>query len=418
MGVNAEMPSDVAVRGTGVGGVDDAGIQSDRHDAFYRLLRRRIVSGAWKRGDRIPNRLDLIREFDTSLATMQKALDRLKEEGFVRPRGRAGTFVQERLPGQYQVALATGLATTLATGGATPGVVSSMWRAMQLEVDRINEGGRWRVRVYAGLNDPRSPELTRLAEDVANDCCAGVFVVGMAARRLQEAGALGRAGQRVLALTGDAAELGLPRVDLLPYLGRALDYAVAHGRQRIGVVNSLLQRTDLEGWEQALATRGLAFDPYRAVNALPTDSGAVRVAVYHMMRQTAEHRPDALLVTDDHMVEPVTAAIRDAGVAAPDDVLVIGHCNYPLPPTHHVPVTFIGFDLAEVLDRVVARIAPNPDGPRGRVTPVTGMTFEARFEHELPDERRRRHKVTPAHLPRIDLTPLRRDYMTASAYGS
>lgn len=398
--------------------MDESSPGLDRHEQFYAALRARILRGEYERGARIPNRLDLIREFDTSLATLQKALDRLKDDGFVRPRGRAGTFVHNRLPGQYQVALATGLTVAGGTSGGEGRPVSSMWRAMQLEVDRINAGGRWRVRVYAGLNDPRSADLKRLGEDLAHHCCAGLFVAGMSAGNLANAGVLQQAGQRVLAMTGDAEALGLPRVDLLPYLGRALDYAVAQGRQRIGVINSLLQHSDLETWEQALTTRGLAFDPYRAVNALPTDSGAVRVAVYHMMRQTDGHRPDALLVTDDHMVEPVTAAIRDAGVAAPDDVLVIGHCNYPLPPTHHVPVTFIGFDLADVLDRVVARLAPNPDGTRGRLTAVTGVSFEARFEHELPPTRRSRHKVTPTHLPRIDLASLQRDYMTASAYGN
>ncbi len=382
----------------------------DPHQRFYESLRARIVNGTWRPGDRIPNRVELRDEFDTSLATMQKALDGLKRDGFVRARGRLGTFVAERLPQQYRVGLAVGprLSSTREA--------SRMIRALEFEAARINEAGPWEVRVYEGVNEPGGKAQRRVLADARHQCLAGLFIVATPLDAMP-LDALREAGLPMIAMTGKAEAHGLPGSVLLPYLDRAVQRIVEARRKRPGIINSTLVSPDLKAWRAELDKHGLPFDAYRAVTALPADGQAVRVAVYHMMQQPKTRRPDALLITDDHMVEPVTKALRDAKVRCPEDVLVIAHCNYPLPPPHHVPVTFIGYDLAEVMDDAVLAMAPTPEAEKRRTLRLKTVHYAAKFGDELPEVRRSQQTVTPAALPAIDVEPAARDYVSASAFG-
>src|SRR5262245_45736692 len=61
-------------------------------------LRRKIVTALLGQGARLPTRFQLLAEYQVSMSTVQGALDRLVEDGFVVPRGRAGTFVSPRPP--------------------------------------------------------------------------------------------------------------------------------------------------------------------------------------------------------------------------------------------------------------------------------------------------------------------------------
>lgn len=56
-------------------------------------VRRRIVEREWRQGQRIPDEADLAVEFDAARSTVNKALQRLADEGLLDRRRRAGTRV-------------------------------------------------------------------------------------------------------------------------------------------------------------------------------------------------------------------------------------------------------------------------------------------------------------------------------------
>src|SRR5690606_36074077 len=68
-------------------------------------LREKIVSGTHRAGERLPSRTALRETYDVSTATIQKALDLLREEMFVVTKDRSGTFVANRTPHQTHYAL-------------------------------------------------------------------------------------------------------------------------------------------------------------------------------------------------------------------------------------------------------------------------------------------------------------------------
>lgn len=61
--------------------------------AIMTEVRRRIIDCEWRQGDRIPDEADLAVEFGVARATMNKALQRLADEGLLDRRRRAGTRV-------------------------------------------------------------------------------------------------------------------------------------------------------------------------------------------------------------------------------------------------------------------------------------------------------------------------------------
>ena len=57
------------------------------------LFRRRISSGLWRQGDKLPSLDLLVKEFDVARVTVRQAVEQLVREGFVSPQQGRGTFV-------------------------------------------------------------------------------------------------------------------------------------------------------------------------------------------------------------------------------------------------------------------------------------------------------------------------------------
>lgn len=70
-----------------------------------RDIERRVHSGEWLPGDRIPGEHALMADYGCSRMTVNKALSMLAEAGLIERRRRAGSFVARRSPHIEQVAL-------------------------------------------------------------------------------------------------------------------------------------------------------------------------------------------------------------------------------------------------------------------------------------------------------------------------
>lgn len=62
----------------------------------YELFLRRLQSGEWAEGDRLPREADLCSECGMSRITIRQALEALKTEGYLTSRQGKGTFVRPR----------------------------------------------------------------------------------------------------------------------------------------------------------------------------------------------------------------------------------------------------------------------------------------------------------------------------------
>src|SRR5262245_43643704 len=76
-----------------------------RHGAVAVQLRRGIVGGRYAPGSQLPPNVELQRKFKTTPVTVQRAIDQLVAEGFVRTRPNFGTYVADHPSHLWRYAL-------------------------------------------------------------------------------------------------------------------------------------------------------------------------------------------------------------------------------------------------------------------------------------------------------------------------
>ena len=149
---------------------------------------------------------------------------------------------------------------------------------------------------------------------------------------------------------------------------------VERGHRRVavlGVMRSASSRLREQGFRQAYADAGLSVDPTLEIATECWDPAGGYVALRAWL---ARHDPpDAIFCLTDSLALGALHALREEGLAVPDDVSVVGYDDLPEAAHYSPPLTTVTFDkvaFAEaVLTRLTLRIA-EPDGP------VTSSTID------------------------------------------
>jgi DNA-binding LacI/PurR family transcriptional regulator len=161
------------------------------------------------------------------------------------------------------------------------------------------------------------------------------------------------------------------------FLQRALAFCRERGRRRLAIVfsgNDLVEQAP--GWANE---HGLELPPHWMIRVGPQFPETARDVMRLLFAPGQSERPDALIITDDHLVEEAAAGLLAAGARVPAEVEVVGHANFPNPPRPVVPVTLLGCDVPELLQACV-RLC----GRLRRGEPCPDVTdFDAKFAWEL-----------------------------------
>lgn len=298
-------------------------------------MRERIASGTWPVNQRIPTKMELCQVFGTSNMTMQKALALLASEGFVRSRGRAGTFVCDRPPSSHRIAFVVpvGLTRSLWYG--------SLIRGLSLQNHELAS----LVDLYQASSDGTAPADATLLDDcLAHRLAGALFAAPLPGltRLLREKSPY--FPTMYLCSDEDHGIKAISPADLV------MDAFSARGRQRLAVFGTFMHRDSLMPEVVAMAqARGLRCEP-EWVQALDPRAPDIARGIAHLMATLpAERRPDALFISDDHLATATTAGLHDAGLRAPEDIDIICHANIPFPPPTCMPVTYAGYDVIELM---------------------------------------------------------------------
>jgi len=355
-----------------------------KHDTIVGELRQQILNGLLGPGDRLPTRNELIARYDVSSVTIQRAFDRLIEDGFVYSRGSRGTFVCQTPPHLHTYAL------VFPAANEQHSEVSRFWTAMKQSAERVTRrrrGGTFRSYYTLG------PESDRdlFTEDVRASRMAGLILL-YGAEELSHTpvwqqpnmprvyiGPLydGQESYR----RADESSLIVLRVDSL--YERAVNYLTARSRKRLAVLGIGLGRPTHWHMVERARQAGLAVDETHVLEFTPELPQAAQAVTRLLLRQPADTRPDAIFVADDNLLSDVTAAVRSEGISTVGngELDVLSHCNYPATPPASVPVTYLGFDCGPVMQLCVDFI----DARRaGLTTPPQTINVTAVFESELP----------------------------------
>jgi hypothetical protein len=317
-------------------------------------LRSRIVGGEWPPGSRLPSRVALEREYATTAATIQKALDGLRQEHLVVVHGARGTFVSDHPPHRSRIGIVFPVAPDQ----------PDRWHRMYAAVDdgarRLQREGRYDLRCYYGVLRPEVPGYQQLLADIAADRLAGVFLFGMAIAPWAGTPLVHHPYLRVAATSSDRLP-GVMPVRWRGLMPAALATLRQAGRRRVALIYSP-QTGHLPAELLAEAPGyGLTSLANWCVAAWPDTPQAARTGAYLLLRQPAAERPDAILVADDYLAEQATLGIVDANLRSPEDVTVVVQCNFPYLPPAATPVVRLGVDLPALVATVAdALLAPAP----------------------------------------------------------
>lgn len=345
--------------------------------AIVAELRGKIVGGQHAPGMRIPSHLELAKQFGVAVMTVQAALRQLGGEGFIEARGQAGTFVAERPPHLNQLALVFPFDPRAMFGNEQ---WSHYYQALtQAAVAFQQESGR-RMLMFHGINEHTdSEDRQRLIAYMEAQRVAGVIFANTPFQ-VANTPILDQPGiPRVVAFATAQAYAHVPVVigDGAQWVEKALDHLAALGRRRVALIDFGMGPEFDAGLQAGLAARGMVshrrWRQYVSMHAPAGASNAVEIMMHD------RERPDALLVLDDNFVEPALAGLAAAGMKVPEEVAVVGHANFPVPPAKLLPVRLLGYDVNLLLRTCVELIDRQRAGE-----PVPGKTvMPMLWEEEL-----------------------------------
>ncbi len=316
-------------------------------------FRQRILAGTLKAGEQLPAQTALARQFRVSPVTVQRSIDLLARQGFLRTQRRGGTFVAERPPHLCRYGL-----VFIDTPG-DPTTWTLYHNAIANEGVRLAKRDGIQLSTYHGvLGHVDEADYQRLLEDVREGLVGGIIITSYPSPLLQTPLLRDPDLPRV-AIMGLPEIPGIPRVfgDIEQLIDRSLDWLKAQGRKRVTVIASLGMYAHCpDHYPSALRAHGFPAEPWRVQILDRRPPQAANHCVQMLMQAPRKERPDALLILDDNLVEHACAGLVAAGVRVPDDVTVVAQCNFPWPPPAVLPVRRLGFSVAQMLTACIDSI--------------------------------------------------------------
>jgi DNA-binding LacI/PurR family transcriptional regulator len=335
-------------------------------------LRRRIIEGDLKPGSQLPKRVDLEHRFSVSPLTIQRAVDRLIEEGFVYAKTGQGTFVADNPPHLSRYGL------VFPSHPGDRGGWSTFYTALSAEAQVVQRQTPEKLAVYQGLElAERHEEREKLIEEVETHQLAGLIFV-FAPKNFVNTPILQEERMARVAIMSEP-DFGVPAVSFDGRWDRAIEYFKQRGRKRIALMtSSTIPQRFTDSLRASVAEAGMIMHPYWQHAVHPTAPEAARNIVHLMCLSQQGERPDALFITDDNLAPHATAGLLAAGVTVPEEMDVVAHANFPYVTTSVVPSRRLGFDVRQVLQHCLDSI----DAQRRGEAVEMFTKIEAKFEDE------------------------------------
>lgn len=358
-----------------------------KHDAIVRHLRSLVIDGGLRPGQRVPTRSQVEQRFGVSTMTVQRAFERLVDEGFLTVTGSTGTVVAEQAPHLHRYVL------------AFPGHVGDdrwvrFWALLAEQGRGWTDGTPAKVELAYDIDPERGPhDVVRLGSEADDHRMAGIVFASdpwtMLGTPLLDAPGVAR-----VAFSGLHPNTTVPGISLGAdgrlLLGRAIERLAARGRRRLAMITvpGLSSPALLGLWRDLLAARGLDYDPGLVQVAEQKDARWAMHLVLALFRGPPEQRPDGLLIADDNLVDHACAGLERLGLRVPADLDVVAHANFPLAAPAPLTVDRLGFDVPQVFDLAMDLLARQRRGETVPAVTIVHPRFiderEQRSEGVIP----------------------------------
>lgn len=331
--------------------------------AVREALCRRIIGGEWQPGERLPPRLALLRQLETTSTTLQSALAELMADGLIVSRGVHGTYVHDHSPHRFHYGVLLPESVDVAKQDT-----NRFWLALAQAAKQARDDGR-SITVFHGLHrQARSESFDRLIAELGRHRLAGLLVVAPPAM-FGGTPILSSPIPRVFISGGDVqpGDMGLA-IDWDSFRRLGVARLAARGVRQVALVGGaglLSISGEIQRWMQAFASAGIGCRPQWCVGA---DLLFPAPLANHLRLVLDEAQPpDAILVSDDNLLPSVLAALASWNLRADRDIQVVSHANFPLAAGEPAGIERIGFDARHVLDAAIAGIDARHRGAQSEI---------------------------------------------------
>lgn len=334
-------------------------------------IRSAILDGTYRPSRRLPTFAEMESDFAVGRAVIQQAVEALKRDGFIRSESGRGLFVTENPPHLYQYGLVMSGSPESGWDHLTTALNKE---ALLIEQNDPQHGFRFYYGMRAGADEP----LRQLRDDIDSHRLAGLVVDPVAATVLDSALAPGSGPPRVY-LWADEHTGMTPclTVDGSQLLERSLNYLKERGRKRVALLQ-ISNTNNYMDFRKLFADAGMEHHHPWIQSVGRNDPASTESLIALLMDYRFDVRPDGLIIADDNLVPAVSRGLLRAGVKVGDELELVAHCNWPWPPQSVLPMTRIGFDVREVLQRAIRTISQLQAGE----TPEPYQRVRAQFEWE------------------------------------
>lgn len=335
-------------------------------------IRKRIVRGEFRPGSQLPTWDCLEEEYSVGRNTLVRAISKLKEQRYIYSSSTRGTYVVERPPHLSNYALVF---------HDRPGIDpwNRFWaglteRAAEFEVQRA-----CRITIKYGVRDEYNNEaLRQLVEEVEGDQYAGVIYVGEPDRIGPQILRMRDLPQVVIMSKCEQANLPKVDIDRPSFVAKTVDWLRARGHKKVAILSS--QPSTIHDYlHRGILDAGFDLRPEWFLSASASYPATAEPIIRLLLCSAQPDLPDALVISNDNLVDPALAAVVAMGKRVPEELDLLTHCNWPTQKGHIVPTTRLGYDVRDLLGRCIRAI---DDRRAGRDVPEV-IQVPALFEDEI-----------------------------------
>jgi hypothetical protein len=298
-------------------------------------MKKEIVAGRVKTGDRLPPFTGLEKKFRHSRMTIQSAVNLLKEQGFITSEERKGLFVSFNPPHLKRY------------GFVLPADEerSWFWRCLVNEFPGVVNERQGESVIFRRVESVIEGEGDResLLEQGRQQRLAGLIYPYRPPARA----ALACIPQVAISCV-DFPQGGRVDLDVESFARQAVRWMLERGRKRIALMG-LGDAPILESTERVMAKAGVPVPPaWRLLARYPPSANAITQL---LMSLPKGRRPDGVIVVDDDIVEFVCAGLQVSGAELGRSLDVVSHVNWPWPAVAGLPLRRLGHDMRDTLRR-------------------------------------------------------------------
>lgn len=329
------------------------------HVQLHNQLRRLIVSGRWKFGERIPTEMQLARHLDISRTTVRVATQRLEVEGLIKRTAGRGTFVMYQ-PRNHSVNRAIGYLTCSFHNEIHTNILSSAQTKLRSAGYQV---------IFSNSRD-RDDEA-RILRQLLDDDVAGLMLWVNAVPTAETMAVLGEYERRAIPIVFMDRPLKAISADYVASDNFGGAYQLVRCLIELGHrhIVPLMPNIDdlhpvnerLRGYASALHELGIhAHEPWRI--SPPERHEFHETDIYSLVGEGSQHviqqverftgnastMPTALVCINDILAIIAINALRNMGYGVPADVSVVGFDDISMASHISVPLTTASQDAHEL----------------------------------------------------------------------